>query len=300
MRVDGLGDEQAPGCELAPRELEQPAQLPVRQVLDQLGREDRPDGPVRESLQVGVGLAQSRLEPQGAAARDHAGVAVNALGRDALGREQPEELPPPAADVEHRRMPADELDVWQLGVGHARAGAAEDILEGDVVRVGGLAGERGPEAEGLADGRRHRRERAVGHIGKGVELRRDRLDPLPCPAGRLLGGRDAAPQGLGRQHELAGEILEALDLLAVTLTRVVEVGLQVGERRRRGGFARAPSQPRPRCSAQHAARERAEPPARAPGGRRGAAGCLSGLIVGGRRRDGGDYRPMLRLAARLL
>jgi hypothetical protein len=103
-----------------------------------------------------------------------------------------------------------------------------------------------------------------------------------------------APQRLCGRHELARELLQTLDLLAVALADVLEVGLQALNRSGRPAASRVCRRQPP----QRAARKLASMSSHARQGP-GGADIRSRLIVDAHRRSF-DYRPMSQASARLL
>jgi glycosyltransferase involved in cell wall biosynthesis len=97
-----------------------------------------------------------------------------------------------------------------------------------------------------------------------------------------LGLSDLPPERLGGQDELANQLLQALDLLAVALADVPEVGFQAAQGGRHLGFARTATSVRRRRAPERSARDLPQAPA--PASRLRNRDCRSGLVIGGHRR----------------
>ena len=132
-RVDRLGDQDAAVAELRARELEEANERGRRKVLDDLAREDRAEASVRLRLEVREQVRLLDVEPFAARVGDHVAVGVDPARLDPGVAEQRDELAAAAADVEHRRVVAQVVDVRTLALAHELGRAAHAALEGEVV-----------------------------------------------------------------------------------------------------------------------------------------------------------------------
>ena len=149
VRVHRLGDEEPAGPQRSAGELEQALKLLVGEVLDHVHGGDRAEASFRLPLEVGDGVRLLDRQPLRAGALDHALVRVHAASVDAGLGEQLEQLAPAAAEVEHRLVAAQQLDVRLEQPAHALLRPAEDVLEG-CVGTSARPGGRAPAAIRLA------------------------------------------------------------------------------------------------------------------------------------------------------
>ena len=143
-------DEEAARAELRVCKVEERDEVRRREMLEQLDRRHRPERRVLAGCEGVVRRRLLDLEALGSRERDHVGVRIGASGLDAALAQEREQLPSTAAEVEHRRVISQPLDVRTLTVAHLVDRPAQSRLEREVVGQRGCARLR---RDGLRRGR---------------------------------------------------------------------------------------------------------------------------------------------------
>ena len=179
-RVDRLRDEQASGSQRREGQLEEARERDGRQVFHDLQRGHRAQLP--RFGERGEQILLLGLEAGAAREGDHVGVGVHPARLDPRLAEQTEELAAAAADIEHRCVPGEQLDVRALALADLLDGRPQPGLVGEVVGEGVLARLRRDGcrsgAETTALEAQHALLELVHPAFRRLGLRRRRVDPL--------------------------------------------------------------------------------------------------------------------------